>query len=187
MTFRPTGGAMLLPQTIILYGYEGSAYEPDGQPDCGGPLNAPSGAAAAGRIRKLCETRGYRCIAAAPEDEERPVIQLIMERGAALETGFSPAPDQKVPNLGGTNQKEPAMKAPNRKAMQESADQHRRIAEPMIVLAGFDRSRLEEVLEALKAAGAGKEVLKAVLTPTNAAWSGRALYEELTRERRSLS
>lgn len=43
--------------------------------------------------------------------------------------------------------------------------------------------KLDDVLLALRTAGLGSETLKAVLTPTNAAWEPVQLYKELQRER----
>lgn len=56
---------------------------------------------------------------------------------------------------------------------------------PMLVLEGFSDRRLEAFLAALRTARAGAS-LKAVLTEHNAAWSGPALYAELTRERAAM-
>lgn len=55
----------------------------------------------------------------------------------------------------------------------------------MILLCGLE-NRVEEVLEALAAAGVGRDCLKAVLTPHNRRWTARHLYHELQREKRQM-
>lgn len=55
----------------------------------------------------------------------------------------------------------------------------------MLVFCGLE-DRIELLLPALAAAGAGPDCLKAVLTPHNRAWSALRLFEELSRERRAL-
>lgn len=55
----------------------------------------------------------------------------------------------------------------------------------MLVLCGLE-DRIELLLPALAAAGAGPDCLKAVLTPHNRTWSALRLFEELSRERRAL-
>lgn len=55
----------------------------------------------------------------------------------------------------------------------------------MLVLCGLE-DRVEALLPALAAAGAGPDCLKAVLTPHNRTWSALRLFEELSRERRAL-
>ncbi len=46
--------------------------------------------------------------------------------------------------------------------------------------------QLDRLLAALQKAGVPRTCLKAVLTPTNAQWTLRALYQELCRERERL-
>ena len=55
----------------------------------------------------------------------------------------------------------------------------------MIVFCGLE-DRLDELLPALRRAGAGPECLKAVLTPSNRNWSVLKLYSELLREHQAL-
>ena len=55
----------------------------------------------------------------------------------------------------------------------------------MIVFCGLE-DRLDELLPALRKAGAGPECLKAVLTPSNRNWSALKLYGELQREHQAL-
>ena len=55
----------------------------------------------------------------------------------------------------------------------------------MIVFCGLE-DRLDELLPALRRAGAGPECLKAVLTPSNRNWSALKLYGELQREHQTL-
>ncbi len=57
--------------------------------------------------------------------------------------------------------------------------------EPVLLLSGFSRARMETFLDALAAAGI-PPVLKAMVTPTNLAWSFSALAAELSAERRSM-
>lgn len=54
--------------------------------------------------------------------------------------------------------------------------------EELLVMANFRGGQLDELLDRLRQGGVSV-ALKAVLTPTNAAWTAQALYEELCRER----
>lgn len=55
------------------------------------------------------------------------------------------------------------------------------LPEPVMILCHVPQERLDQLLNALRREGF--TCLKAVLTPTNAGWSLRRLYEELVRER----
>ena len=57
------------------------------------------------------------------------------------------------------------------------------LGEPMLVMAGFSRELMDAYLAAARAMGAQRLDLKAVLTPTNASWTGRQLQRELSAER----
>ncbi len=57
------------------------------------------------------------------------------------------------------------------------------LSEEMLLLHGFDGSKLQKFLTALQRVGVGRIDLKAMLTENNKTWSGLALYEELCRER----
>lgn len=59
------------------------------------------------------------------------------------------------------------------------------LPEPLMILCGLSQGQLDSLLRALRQ----QEItcLKAVLTPTNAAWTLRTLYGELVRERLRLS
>lgn len=61
-----------------------------------------------------------------------------------------------------------------------------KLTEPVMVLCGFTRERLDVVLEALKASGAPR-ALKAVLTQTNSAWTVAQLAGELASEREAIA
>lgn len=54
--------------------------------------------------------------------------------------------------------------------------------DPMLVMCGLDEQALNGFLLALRALPLPPIPLKAVLTPTNAAWSALALRDELARE-----
>lgn len=56
------------------------------------------------------------------------------------------------------------------------------LAESMMVLVGFSRERMDVLFAAMRAHGAAPCDRKAILTPTNAAWSFCALYDELGLE-----
>lgn len=56
----------------------------------------------------------------------------------------------------------------------------------MLVLCGFDDGLLNRFLNSLRGGKIPPVSLKAVLTPTNAAWSGGALCRELKREREAI-
>ena len=57
------------------------------------------------------------------------------------------------------------------------------LPEPMLVMAGFGPELMDAYLREAGEAGAPRVALKAVLTPTNAGWTARQLYGELSRER----
>lgn len=59
------------------------------------------------------------------------------------------------------------------------------VLDEMLVLCGFTPDALDEFLAAFSARGVAGVALKAVLTPSNAGWSGGALYTELLRERQA--
>lgn len=61
------------------------------------------------------------------------------------------------------------------------------IPEPMLVLCNLTGPQLDRLLTSLRRLEVPRSVLKAVLTPHNALWTFAALYEELCRERLSLS
>lgn len=60
------------------------------------------------------------------------------------------------------------------------------VLEEMLVLCGFSPDALDEFLAAFAAQGVPRVALKAVLTPSNAGWSGGELYTELLRERQAM-
>ena len=57
------------------------------------------------------------------------------------------------------------------------------LPEPMLIFANFPETLLDVFLDALRASDLPKVPLKAVVTPTNAAWRVDELYRELCRER----
>lgn len=57
------------------------------------------------------------------------------------------------------------------------------LQEEMLLLHGFDGSKLQKFLTALQRVGVGRIDLKAMLTENNKTWSGLMLYEELSQER----
>lgn len=61
-----------------------------------------------------------------------------------------------------------------------------RFDEPVMVLCGFSRQRIDELFSAMRAAGTPPPNRKAVLTPTNKGWALDALYEELGREHETM-
>ena len=52
----------------------------------------------------------------------------------------------------------------------------------LLVMGGFLNSDIDKLLAAMRKTGFSKDVLKAVITPTNASWSGAQLYSEILRE-----
>lgn len=58
--------------------------------------------------------------------------------------------------------------------------------EPMLVMCGMLSDQLDAFLAALRQAGL-RVPLKAVLTPTNAAWPSTALHDELSREHEQMT
>lgn len=60
------------------------------------------------------------------------------------------------------------------------------VAAEMLVLCGFTPDKLDDFLAAFAAGGVPSVALKAVLTPSNAAWTAGALCTELLRERQAM-
>ena len=56
-----------------------------------------------------------------------------------------------------------------------------------IVICGFSGKGLDVVIAALASCGIKRDTLKAVMTDTNAAWSGAQLYKEVSREHKFFS
>jgi len=56
----------------------------------------------------------------------------------------------------------------------------------LLVMGGFDGNDIDRLLGAMKKAGFGRDVIKAVITPTNAIWCGQELYDEVYREHMQL-
>lgn len=62
------------------------------------------------------------------------------------------------------------------------AQEKRELTRQAMVMYGFTQKRLDEFLRSMRRAGLPVIPLKAVITPYNAGWTFRALYEELERE-----
>ncbi|HIR07987.1 MAG TPA: DUF3783 domain-containing protein [Candidatus Pullichristensenella stercoripullorum] len=60
-------------------------------------------------------------------------------------------------------------------------------AEEMLVMANFPAPLVQAFLQGLRRAGVRPAALKAVLTPTNARWDSRTLYNELCKEREAIA
>ena len=60
------------------------------------------------------------------------------------------------------------------------------LGQPVMVLCGITRPRMDELFKAMRAADCPPPDRKAVLTPTNLSWPLAALYEELGREHEEL-
>ena len=73
---------------------------------------------------------------------------------------------------------------PVRRAAGSAADAG--FTEPMLVMCGMLSDQLDAFLAALREAGL-RVPLKAVLTPTNVAWTSAALRDELTREHETMT
>lgn len=52
----------------------------------------------------------------------------------------------------------------------------------LVVMGGFISSDVDKLLSAMRKAGFGRDVLKAVVTPTNAVWCAAELYAEILKE-----
>ena len=61
---------------------------------------------------------------------------------------------------------------------------HAALREELLVFCGFTEKRLDELLDKMRKAGVPRNVLKAVVTETNAHWTVYELYDHLTEERR---
>lgn len=62
------------------------------------------------------------------------------------------------------------------------AQEKRALTRQAMVMYGFTQNRLDEFLRNMRRAGLPVIPLKAIITPYNAGWTFRALYEELERE-----
>lgn len=60
------------------------------------------------------------------------------------------------------------------------------IAGKLVVMGGFANSDIDKLILAMRKAGFGREILKAVITPTNAQWCGAELYREVNKEHKML-
>ena len=60
-------------------------------------------------------------------------------------------------------------------------------SDEMLVMAYFPQGMMNVFLQGLRRAGVAPVALKAVLTPTNAAWSSAQLHEELSREHAAMT
>ena len=57
----------------------------------------------------------------------------------------------------------------------------------LVVMCGLVGGEMDKLLAALRKAGFSRDVLKAVLTPTNAQWSGQELYSEILAEHKLMT
>ena len=64
----------------------------------------------------------------------------------------------------------------------EIIEEKQKLDSPMLVMAGVDGKRLNQVLTAIKKSGIGKIPYKAVVTETNQHWLPFVLLEELKQE-----
>ena len=60
-------------------------------------------------------------------------------------------------------------------------------SDEMLVMAHFPAPLLQAFLQGMRRAGVRPVALKAVLTPTNAAWDSNALHAELCKEREAIT
>lgn len=60
------------------------------------------------------------------------------------------------------------------------------VPEPLLIFCSLSSAQLDRLLAALRRMEVPRSVLKAVLTPDNAAWTLSALYQELCRERQAM-
>lgn len=58
--------------------------------------------------------------------------------------------------------------------------------EEMLVMAGFTRKDIDELIRSLKKHGAGRVDLKAILTPTNALWDCNRLYKAVKADHEAM-
>lgn len=58
--------------------------------------------------------------------------------------------------------------------------------EPIMVLCGFSRPRMDALFSVMREAGTPPPDRKAILTPTNMGWTLDALYDELGREHEAM-
>lgn len=71
-------------------------------------------------------------------------------------------------------------------AAESSAAKAPAIPEPLLIFCSLSSAQLDRLLAALRRMEVPRSVLKAVLTPDNAAWTLSALYQELCRERQAM-
>lgn len=70
---------------------------------------------------------------------------------------------------------------------QETTEPITPFSEEMLVFSGFSAPQMSGMLSAMRQAGWKSPALKAVITPTNAAWTSTTLYHELCAERDALA
>ena len=70
---------------------------------------------------------------------------------------------------------------------QETAKDSSPLPEPVLVLCGLPSTKISDLLEKMREAGASPIACKAALTDTNRHWSFYQLYEELFREREAIA
>ncbi len=68
----------------------------------------------------------------------------------------------------------------------DKRDFHAEKSGRLVVMGGFSGSDIDRLLAAMRKAGFGRDVLKAVITPTNAVWCGPELYSEIYKEHRQM-
>ncbi len=56
----------------------------------------------------------------------------------------------------------------------------------LLVMGGFGNSDLDRLLAAMRKTGFSRNVLKAVITPSNMNWSGPQLYAEILKEHKMM-
>lgn len=69
-----------------------------------------------------------------------------------------------------------------RGAFTDPAGAEQAVPGQMLVLCHVTERQLDALLSSLRTVRVGRDALKAVLTDTNARWSGRRLFDELTKE-----
>ena len=69
---------------------------------------------------------------------------------------------------------------------EESAPVEEEFHDPMLVFCNLTRDKLDHVLNTMGRSGLPRIALKAMLTPTNRAWTSQQLWTELRREHEAI-
>ncbi len=68
----------------------------------------------------------------------------------------------------------------------EKREYHGEFSDRLVVMGGFGSSDIDRLILVMRKAGFGRDILKAVVTPSNSEWCGAELFDEVNKERKLL-